>query len=56
MIHTHKKVVEETHDEKKINVDRDFINSNFGWKILGLIYDHVFIMKHHYLYPKTLGF
>ena len=27
-----KKIVEKTHDEKKINVNRDFINSNFGWK------------------------
>ena len=27
-----KKIVEETHDEKKINVNRDFINSNIGWK------------------------
>ena len=26
------KVVEETHDEKKINVNRDLINLNFGWK------------------------
>ena len=25
-------IVEETHDEKKINVNRDFINSNFGLK------------------------
>ena len=25
-------IVEETHDEKKINVNRDFINSNVGWK------------------------
>ena len=27
-----KKIVEETHDEKKINVNHDFINSNVGWK------------------------
>ena len=26
------KIVEETHDENKINVNRDFINSNVGWK------------------------
>ena len=26
------KVVEETHDENKINVNRDFINSNVGLK------------------------
>ena len=26
------KIVEETHDEKKINVNRDFINSNVGLK------------------------
>ena len=25
-------IVEETHDEKKINVNRDFINYNVGWK------------------------
>ena len=25
-------IVEETHDENKINVNRDFINSNVGWK------------------------
>ena len=25
-------IVEETNDEKKINVNRDFINSNVGWK------------------------
>ena len=25
-------IVEETHVEKKINVNRDFINSNVGWK------------------------
>ena len=27
-----KKIVEETHDENKINVNRDFIKSNVGWK------------------------
>ena len=27
-----KKVVEESLDEKKINVNRDFIKSNVGWK------------------------
>ena len=27
-----KNIAEETHDEKKINVNRDFINSNVGWK------------------------
>ena len=26
------KIVEETHDENKINVNRDFINSNVEWK------------------------
>ena len=26
------KIVEETHDENKINVNHDFINSNVGWK------------------------
>ena len=26
------KIVEETHDVNKINVNRDFINSNVGWK------------------------
>ena len=26
------KIVEEPHDENKINVNRDFINSNVGWK------------------------
>ena len=26
------KIVEETHDENKINFNRDSINSNFGWK------------------------
>ena len=26
------KIVEETHDEKKLNVNRDLINYNFGWK------------------------
>ena len=25
-------IVEETHNEKKINVNRDFITSNVGWK------------------------
>ena len=25
-------IIEETHDEKKINVNHDFINSNVGWK------------------------
>ena len=32
MIPNGEKVVEETHDEKKINVNRGFINSNFGLK------------------------
>ena len=32
MIPNGKKIVEETHDEKKINVNRDFINSNVGLK------------------------
>ena len=32
MIPNGEKIVEETHDEKKINVNRDFINSNVGWK------------------------
>ena len=32
MIPNSKKLVEETHDENKINVNRDFINSNVGWK------------------------
>ena len=32
MIPNGKKKVEETHDENKINFNRDFINSNFGWK------------------------
>ena len=27
-----KNIVEEAHDEKKINVNHDFINSNVGWK------------------------
>ena len=31
MFHNGEKIVEETHDEKKINVNRDFINSNVGW-------------------------
>ena len=26
------KIVEEPHDENKINVNNDFINSNVGWK------------------------
>ena len=26
------KIVEETHDEKKINVNHNFIKSNVGWK------------------------
>ena len=26
------KIVEETHDKKKININHDFINSNVGWK------------------------
>ena len=32
MIPNDEKIVEETHDEKKINVNREFINSNVGWK------------------------
>ena len=32
MFHNGEKIVEETHDEKKINVNRDLINSNFGGK------------------------
>jgi len=32
MIPNGKKIVEETHNENKIIVNRDFINSNFGWK------------------------
>ena len=32
MIPNGKKVVQETHDENKINVNRDFINSNVGLK------------------------
>ena len=32
MIPNGEKIVEETHDENKINVNRDFINSNFGLK------------------------
>ena len=32
MIHNGENVVEETHDEKKINVNHDFIDSNFGLK------------------------
>ena len=27
-----KNIVEATHDENKINVNHDFINSNVGWK------------------------
>ena len=30
MIPKGEKIVEETHDDKKINVNRDFINSNGG--------------------------
>ena len=33
MIPNGEKLVEETHDENKINVNHDFINSNVGWKI-----------------------
>ena len=32
MIPNGEKVVEESHDENKINVNHDFINSNVGWK------------------------
>ena len=32
IIPTGEKIVQETHDEKKINVNRDFINSDFGLK------------------------
>ena len=32
MIPNGENVVQETHDEKKINVNRDFINPNLGWK------------------------
>ena len=32
MIPNGKNIVEETHDENKINVNRDFINSNVGLK------------------------
>ena len=32
MLSNGEKIVEETHDEKKINFNRDFINSNVGWK------------------------
>ena len=32
MIPNGKKIVEETYDVRKINVNRDLINSNFGWK------------------------
>ena len=32
MIPNGETILEETHDEKKINVNCDFIKSNFGWK------------------------
>ena len=32
MIPNGKNIVEETHDEIKINVNRDFIKCNVGWK------------------------
>ena len=32
MIPNDENIVEETHDENKINVNHDFINSNVGWK------------------------
>ena len=32
MIRNGEKIVEETHDENKINVNHDFIKSNVGWK------------------------
>ena len=32
MIPNGEKIVEETHDDKKINFNRDFINSNLGLK------------------------
>ena len=32
MLPNGEKIVEETHDEKKINGNHDFINSNVGWK------------------------
>ena len=32
MFHNGENIVEETHDENKKNVNRDFINSNVGWK------------------------
>ena len=32
MIHNGEKIVEETHDENKINVNHDFINSDVRWK------------------------
>ena len=32
MIPNGEKIVEENHDENKINVNRDFIKSNVGWK------------------------
>ena len=34
MIHNGENIVEETHDERKINVNHDFINQNVGWKSL----------------------
>ena len=32
MVPNGENTVEETHDENKINVNRDFINSKVGWK------------------------
>ena len=32
MIPNGRNIVEETHNEKKINVNHDFIDSNVGWK------------------------
>ena len=32
MIPNGENILDETHDEKKINVNHDFINSNVGWK------------------------
>ena len=32
MLHNGEKIVEETQDENKTNVNCDFINSNVGWK------------------------
>ena len=32
MIPNGENIVEENHDENKINVNHDFINSNVGWK------------------------